>query len=119
MAYDSARMALVAFGGHDGEAELRDTWLLRRTDPSGPEDVCRTGFDGDGDGAIGCADPDCSELCGLCGDGVCDGAESCRLCPQDCGTCQLCGDLVCDPGETCASCPGDCGPCETSSLQEP
>jgi hypothetical protein len=74
-------------------------------------EACDTGFDGDGDGQIGCADPDCDALCAPCGDGVCSAFESCALCPADCGTCQLCGDRRCDPGETCASCPGDCGAC--------
>jgi hypothetical protein len=100
----------MLFGGSAG-APLHDTWLFRPFDPAALDDGCRLGFDGDGDGQIGCADADCSALCARCGDGVCSAAESCRLCPADCGDCQLCGDLLCDPGESCTSCPGDCGAC--------
>jgi len=46
-----------------------------------------------------------------CGDGACDTElESCRLCPDDCGACDVCGDFVCDPAETIVDCPGDCTP---------
>lgn len=44
-----------------------------------------------------------------CGDGACDGGETCGSCPDDCGTC--CGDGICGGGETCQSCEVDCGPC--------
>lgn len=46
----------------------------------------------------------------VCGDGTCDGDESCSFCPDDCGAC-VCGDSTCSPGEcaTCATdCPGGC-----------
>ena len=47
-----------------------------------------------------------------CGDGACEGDESCSSCPDDCGTCPSeCGDTNCDADESCASCPDDCGPC--------
>lgn len=47
-----------------------------------------------------------------CGDGSCDGGETCTSCPDDCGVCPpVCGDKQCDSAETCQSCPGDCGPC--------
>ncbi len=111
MVSDAARRTLVMFGGEDPSSTLGDLWLFSLDDPAVPREDCRTGFDGDGDGQIGCADPDCGALCARCGDGVCSAFESCALCPADCGACQLCGDLQCDPGETCASCPGDCGPC--------
>jgi hypothetical protein len=90
-----------------------------------PHEVCALGFDVDGDGLAGCADPDCwgycTPLCAPgatcdpaaphCGDGVCSAVESCRLCPADCGACPLvCGDFHCDPGEDATSCPGDCPP---------
>ena len=45
-----------------------------------------------------------------CGDGECNGTESCDSCPVDCGDC--CGNQACDYGETCDTCPADCGgPC--------
>src|SRR5512136_1115277 len=46
-----------------------------------------------------------------CGDGTCNGAETCTTCPGDCGICPTCGDGTCNIGETCSSCPGDCGAC--------
>ena len=52
---------------------------------------CNDKIDNDGDGWIdmddsGClkrGDPDESD----CGDGVCEGSESCTYCPEDCGVC--------------------------------
>ncbi|MFO0652125.1 MAG: hypothetical protein U0326_38255 [Polyangiales bacterium] len=57
-----------------------------------------------------------------CGDGICNGEESCSSCPRDCGACPppvdvpvelFCGDSMCSAsrGETCSSCPSDCGAC--------
>jgi hypothetical protein len=87
-------------------------------------EVCQHGYDIDGDGLIGCKDPDCWGYCTPlcppgtecddslphCGDGTCNTSlETCRMCPGDCGACEpLCGDFFCDPGETSAHCPGDC-----------
>ena len=79
--------------------------------------------DGDSDGKIGCADPDCWSVCtpscppgtscpagaATCGDGTCSSLESCESCPGDCGTCATtCGDFECNGGETAATCPSDC-----------
>jgi hypothetical protein len=113
MVCDVARRELVVFGGYDG-TNLRDTWLLRTDDATDSDEQCHTGFDGNGDHEIGCADPDCAASCERCGNGQCDPEESCRLCPRDCGMCQVCGDLHCDAGEGCTSCPGDCGACSRS-----
>jgi len=52
--------------------------------------------------------------CIYCGDGVCNGAESCSSCPQDCGSC--CGDSVCGNGESCSNCRADCGRCPTNCV---
>jgi hypothetical protein len=87
-------------------------------------EVCQHGHDIDGDGLVGCADPDCWGYCTPlcppgaecddelphCGDGACNTAlETCRMCPEDCGACEaMCGDFFCDAGETSTSCPGDC-----------
>jgi 3D (Asp-Asp-Asp) domain-containing protein len=52
-----------------------------------------------------------------CGDGTCNGSETCSSCPDDCGACPTptptptCGDGECNGSETCSSCPGDCGAC--------
>ena len=48
----------------------------------------------------------------MCGDGTCNGTETCSSCPADCRPCMaMCGDRVCNGTETCMSCPGDCGMC--------
>jgi hypothetical protein len=55
-----------------------------------------------------------------CGDGSCNGSESCTSCPGDCGACPpRCGDGACNGGDTCASCPGDCGVCPAASWRLP
>ncbi len=49
-----------------------------------------------------------------CGDGFCNGSETCSSCPGDCGACPVgpsCGNGTCGSGETCSSCPSDCGVC--------
>jgi hypothetical protein len=98
------------------------TWRLQ-WESARLHEVCELGYDVDGDGLAGCADPDCWGFCAPmcppnapcaasaphCGDGTCGAVETCRLCPQDCGACTpVCGDFHCDPGETTISCPGDC-----------
>jgi len=53
----------------------------------------------------------------VCGDGSCNGTETCSSCPGDCGACPppppapVCGDGVCNGTETCSTCAGDCGAC--------
>jgi hypothetical protein len=123
MAYDAARGRVILFGGWDGSL-LGDTWLTQYRSRTSPDESCRFGRDTDGDGLIGCDDPDCWAYCTPscppgapcdptaphCGDGVCNQhLETYRLCPQDCGApAPVCGDFFCDPGETATSCPGDC-----------
>lgn len=63
-----------------------------------------------------CHDPDPDS----CGNGLCDGSESCGDCASDCGTCSEwpeCGDGMCTGFESCLSCQSDCGVCalETGS----
>ena len=73
---------------------------------------------GDGvcNGAESCGG--CSEDCGACpscGDGACGAEEGCDTCAPDCGSCPpACGDGVCDAGEGCSACPTDCGACPAS-----
>lgn len=110
-------------GGRDGSTFHPDRWFFQRAATGSAGAICLSGFDGDGDGLLGCLDPDCGGYCdphcqGLgicdgsgprCGDGHCDPLETCRLCPADCGACPpLCGDSHCDAGENAGSCPGDC-----------
>ena len=42
-----------------------------------------------------------------CGDGLCNGTDTTRNCPADCGS--SCGDGVCNGEEGTADCPADCG----------
>jgi cysteine-rich repeat protein len=119
---------VMSFGGTTATTtssafpELNDMWRLQ-WDGSGEYETCGA-HDADGDGLVGCADPDCWWTCSpvcppattcsaspTCGDGVCDSniGETCDRCPHDCNACPArCGNFTCDPGETPASCPGDC-----------
>ncbi|MBM4353557.1 MAG: hypothetical protein FJ109_07125 [Deltaproteobacteria bacterium] len=55
---------------------------------------------------------DCGECAPACPDGKCNGTETCTTCPQDCGQCPPgCGNGSCDGTETCTTCPDDCGVC--------
>lgn len=45
----------------------------------------------------------------VCGDGACNGSETCSDCAADCGACPpVCGDGTCAAGETCSTCAADC-----------
>ncbi len=47
-----------------------------------------------------------------CGDGECNGDETCVTCEGDCGEClPECGDGECNGDETCETCEEDCGEC--------
>jgi len=97
MAYDAARGRAVLFGGAD-TADLGDTWEFRYVDAQVPDETCVAGIDGDGDGLVGCDDPDCWGYCTpLCPPGaVCDPIA------------RHCGDGTCNPDLEIAVCPGDC-----------
>jgi hypothetical protein len=64
------------------------------------------------------ADFNCSGPTTSCGDGVCNGSESCSSCPADCGACHFCGDGVCDGNESCATCQQDCQPCNCGTCND-
>jgi hypothetical protein len=50
-----------------------------------------------------------------CGDGTCNGTETCSTCPSDCGACPpSCGDGTCNGSETCSTCASDCGTCAST-----
>lgn len=86
MFYDPIRGGIVAFAGIRDPAvgTIAETWLLAYDAP-GPRETCATTTDLDGDGLIGCLDPDCSLRCLTCGDGTCDAPhENVALCPADC-----------------------------------
>ena len=63
-------------GSFDEAPPTEDEWVLRAESPTPPE-VCEVMVDNDGDGKVGCADPDCVVACGLCGDGMCEPGENC------------------------------------------
>lgn len=127
MAFSPTAQRLVLFGGMTGGQSMAksDTWSLRYESRS-IEEICHEDRDVDGDGLMGCADPDCYAVCSplcnptitscppqslLCGNGTCDAVESCFSCSRDCGECRaLCGDQVCQASEDMDSCPGDCTP---------
>lgn len=127
LVYDASRSRIVLFGGAQND-DVFDTWTFETVAVEAGE-ACTASTDVDGDTLAGCADDDCwgrcSPLCvpdapaascvmtPRCGDGVCDGVESCRTCASDCtvgsGACPLlCGDGYCDSPENATSCPGDC-----------
>jgi hypothetical protein len=121
-AYDTRRQRVIVFGGFGDNGALDDTWTLGyATDAT--EELCHLSIDFDGDGAAGCADPECWSTCTpacppdavswcisspRCGDGQCDPSETCRNCAMDCACTLVCGDDHCDPGETAATCVADC-----------
>jgi cysteine-rich repeat protein len=127
MAYDPRRRQSVLFGGLLANGTLdQETWIFRIEASQPRDERCVDGLDGDGDGLVGCADPDCAGTCNpaavvwgigphvstaSCGDLTCDPHETCAMCSVDCGACDLCGDGVCDVLESCSDCPGDCGAC--------
>lgn len=104
-----------SFGGK--VTDLMTTLVARSTSI---DETCGR-IDVDGDGAVGCDDPDCWPICTpgcppgttcgpgpKCGDGTCDAHERCETCPEDCGVCPArCGDGIVDPGEDAITCPGD------------
>lgn len=80
----------------------------------GPIDGDPTCGDGQCNGLESCATcaADCGACPAACGDATCDANEDCADCPVDCGACAPgCGDDVCAADETCAQCPRDCGAC--------
>ena len=58
---------VLVFGGENVTGNrlqvLDDAWLFRYEALDAAEEVCTSGVDGDGDGLVGCADPDCAAVC--------------------------------------------------------
>jgi hypothetical protein len=121
----SPTCTFVPYGGNGESGALGDTWRFRFEQANPADERCLYGIDGDGDGKIGCADPDCFGSCQPdcnpttmtcdpaaphCGDGTCQSTlETKRLCPADRGAATVqCGDFLCESPETTATCPGDC-----------
>lgn len=72
-----------------------------------PVEVCN--YDGFCDIDFNEDSGNCPDDC-FCGDNICDDAESCEACPEDCGECpaDVCGDGICGIDEDEMSCPEDC-----------
>lgn len=117
---DGSGIHVIAGGAATGV--LGDLWTLAWSEPDRNYERCTAQIDRDGDGATGCADPDCwwacTPLCPpttscaatapRCGDMMVAPAETCQLCPDDVTACPMCGDFRCQPPETSTTCPGDC-----------
>lgn len=62
-----------------------------------------------------------SSMAPYCGDGQCNGSDSCMNCSADCGFCSsssiapYCGDGLCNGSDSCLNCSADCGFCSSSS----
>ena len=84
--------------------------------PPCPTPVCGDG-ECNGDETCETCPEDCGACAPVCGDGECNGDETCETCPEDCGACApVCGDGECNGDETCETCPEDCGTCPTLTL---
>jgi hypothetical protein len=143
-AYDNARHDLIVFGGKNNytwPSVMSTTQLVRYRANAAPEACTSAVIDFDNDGKKGCADDDCWAVCdplqpsaasaaaanpattrppgaAYCGDGTCNGLETCALCPSDCSSscpATTCGDFRCGGTETATSCPNDCVTCGPSS----
>jgi len=92
---------VIAFGGVNAGLDSSVVQLVS-DEPTAAYAGCHSQFDDDGDGAVGCDDPDCWARCTpwcppgapcdttlpRCGDGACDvPREDCGICPDDCGAC--------------------------------
>jgi hypothetical protein len=96
--YDPIHHELVRYGGDALSGSADDTWVLRWESLVASERCVLADADDDGDGLVGCADPDCWARCASqcppgtscpptashCGDGVCDPIEDKFICPMDC-----------------------------------
>ena len=109
----------VYTGGYTGYSVYRreqkpewyrhDLGLRIALDPSPPQ--CGDGTCNGDESCFTCT-ADCGECPPYCGDGTCNGDETCDTCPEECGECPPeCGDGECNGDETCVTCNADCGDC--------
>ena len=85
-------------------------------DSGGPDATAPDATESDAlDPDTGAPDSGTPDVGPSCGDGTCNGGETCQDCPSDCGACPAsCGDSVCGAGEDCLTCAADCGACPAS-----
>ncbi|MEZ4365571.1 MAG: DUF4215 domain-containing protein [Kofleriaceae bacterium] len=130
-AFDGRRHQAILFGGDAGiVGVLDDVWRHEVVFTGLPllvDDACTGLSDLDGDGLIGCEDPDCWSVCApacapgyacpagapACGDGACAvPRETAWTCPADCDPQPpVCGDGACGLTESVVSCGLDCARC--------
>ena len=83
MVFDPVLNRMLIAGGAGQNAALGfDTWAYG-FESARPTETC-IDHDTDGDGLVGCADPDCAARCASCGDTLCSPLEDYLLCPADC-----------------------------------
>ncbi len=95
----------------DGPDAGEDTDVADTSADTGPS--CGDGACNGEETCLSCA-ADCGACPAFCGDGSCGQGEDCKSCSQDCGTCPAsCGNGKCEAalGESCKACPQDCGSC--------
>jgi hypothetical protein len=105
-------------GGGGGSGGVTST-AGSPTAPIWPAPSCGDGSCNGNETCTSC-DTDCGVCPPVCGDGACNGLENCTTCSSDCGACQpVCGDLACNGAETCATCSNDCGACPPANTPPP
>ncbi|MFH1364578.1 MAG: hypothetical protein ABIH52_02885 [Candidatus Aenigmatarchaeota archaeon] len=81
-----------------------DPGCSKKTDntETNPNVQCDDGNDNDGDSLVDMQDPGCTSPTDndeynappiYCGDGTCNGDETCGTCEEDCGVCDSCADM--------------------------
>lgn len=78
--------------------------------PGGGTNSCGDGVCNGTETCSSC-ESDCQACPEYCGDGTCNNGELCSTCATDCGSCEYCGDNFCGGGEDCNNCGADCGSC--------
>ncbi len=76
----------------DGTCDANESCSICEADCGACPTQCSDSIDNDGDGKLDMADSGCSSISdddeSDCGDGVCEGGETCSDCASDCGACQ-------------------------------
>jgi cysteine-rich repeat protein len=101
MATDPVHHRVLLFGGYAANGNQSDIYAYGFASTSVPADDCVSDRDTDGDGLIGCTDPDCHARCAP----LCPLSASGAGCP----VAPTCGDASCAPELETAVCSADCG----------
>lgn len=76
---------------------------------TGPTTVCGNGICEGAETQTSCP-MDCPKTGPVCGNGVCENGETQGNCPADCTPAWVCGNGICESAETAVNCPADCKP---------